>query len=127
MRVCTIGTGYVGLSTAICLAHLGHQVRGFDVDKKKIALLKSGVLPIYEPGLLELLELNKRNINFVDDPVRALRDVEVVFITVGTPSRADGRARFRLPLHSSRWDSVLACRILIAFILSSTASPGLPG
>lgn len=90
MRVCTVGTGYVGLSTATCLAYLGHQVRGFDVDKRKIALLQRGVLPIHEPGLEELLCLAKKHITFVDDPTFAVGDAEVIFVTVGTPSLADG-------------------------------------
>ena len=95
MRVCTVGTGYVGLSTATCLAFLGHQVRGFDVDKRKIALLQRDVLPIHEPGLEELLGLAKKNITFVDDPAFAVGDAEVIFVTVGTPSLADGRPDLR--------------------------------
>src|SRR6516165_8757342 len=95
MRVCTVGTGYVGLSTATCLAFLGHQVRGFDVDKRKIALLQRDVLPIHEPGLEELLGLAKKNITFVDDPAFAVGDAEVIFVTVGTPSLGDGRPDLR--------------------------------
>ena len=98
--MCTVGTGYVGLSTAICLAHLGHEVRGFDVDKGKIASLQKGVLPIYEPGLQELLGLARKKPTFVDDPAIALREAEVIFITVGTPSLSDGRPDLRY-LHSA--------------------------
>lgn len=92
MKVCTVGTGYVGLSTAMCLAFLGHEVRGFDIDKRKIASLRKGVLPIYEPGLQELLALVQKKITFVDDLALAVRDSEVIFMTVGTPSLSDGRA-----------------------------------
>jgi len=95
VKVCTIGTGYVGLSTAICLAYLGHEVRGFDIDKRKIASLQRSTLPIYEPGLQALLGLVKEKITFVDDPALALCDAEVIFITVGTPSLADGRPDLR--------------------------------
>jgi len=73
------------------LAYLGHQVRGFDVDKERAALLRKGVLPIYEPGLQELFSLAKKNLTFGPDPALAMRDADVIFITVGTPSLPGGR------------------------------------
>jgi len=91
MNICIVGTGYVGLSTGTCLAYLGHQVRGFDVDKQRTALLRKGVLPIYEPGLQELFGLARKNLAFASDPAVAMRDADVIFITVGTPSLPDGR------------------------------------
>lgn len=91
MNICIVGTGYVGLSTGTCLAYLGHQVRGFDVDKQRTASLRKGVLPIYEPGLQELFNLARNNLTFGSDPALAMRDADVIFITVGTPSLRDGR------------------------------------
>jgi len=91
MNICIVGTGYVGLSTGIFLAYLGHQVRGFDVDKDRAASLRKGVLPIYEPGLKELFTLSRENLTFGSDPTLAVRDADVIFITVGTPSLPGGR------------------------------------
>lgn len=73
------------------MAYLGHQVRGFDVDKQRAASLSKGVLPIYEPGLQELFSLSRTNLTFGSDPAVAIRDADVIFITVGTPSLPDGR------------------------------------
>ncbi len=92
MKVCIIGTGYVGLSTGVCLAFLGHQVHCLDVNEQKIAGLRKGVLPIYEPGLAELFECSTKNLTFTTDAASAIHDAEVVFITVGTPSLPDGHA-----------------------------------
>src|SRR5581483_4341230 len=96
-RVCIIGSGYVGLVTGACLAELGHRVVCVDSDKKKLALLKRGKNPIYEPGLDELLAKHRRTgaLRFAGSIPEGLRfgkdkDAEVVFIAVGTPPRADG-------------------------------------
>ncbi len=94
MRVCIIGTGYVGLSTGVCLAYLGHEVQCLDIDKQKIAALRNGILPIYEPGLEELFR-EKKNLNFTSEPAVAMRGAEVIFITVGTPSLPDGHPDLR--------------------------------
>jgi len=94
MRVCIIGTGYVGLSTGVCLAYLGHEVQCLDIDKRKIAALRKGDLPIYEPGLEELF-LERKSLNFTSEPAVAMRDAEVIFITVGTPSLPDGHPDLR--------------------------------
>jgi len=94
MRVCIIGTGYVGLSTGVCLAYLGHEVQCLDIDEQKIADLRKGNLPIYEPGLEELF-LERKSLNFTSEPAVAMRDAEVIFITVGTPSLPDGHPDLR--------------------------------
>lgn len=91
MKVFVVGTGYVGLTTSVAMAYLGHQVVCMDVDQHKIDLLNNGKLPIYEPKLAELLELSKPNIRFThEEDTDAIRDAEVVFISVGTPSMKDG-------------------------------------
>jgi len=94
MRVAIIGTGYVGLVTGACLAHLGHRVVCLDVDSAKIDLLRAGQMPIYEPGLDELVaaEATAGRLSFADRYDQAIPGVEVVFICVGTPALPSGRA-----------------------------------
>src|SRR5438270_8467674 len=85
MRVAIIGTGYVGLTTGVCLAFIGHKVSCLDTDETKIANLKAGKIPIYEPNLTELLEEARPNLHFTSNYAEAIPDAEVVFIAVGTP------------------------------------------
>src|ERR1051325_2700268 len=87
LKIAVIGTGYVGLVTSTCLAESGNEVTGIDKDAQKIATLKSGKLPIYEPGLLELVQRNVREqrLNFTTDLAAAVKDAQLVFIAVGTP------------------------------------------
>ncbi len=93
-KVAVIGTGYVGLVTGACLSEMGHQVICVDNDKKKVAMLKKGVMPIYEPGLGELVLKNvkKKRILFTHDIAAATKNSEIIFIAVGTPPRDDGSA-----------------------------------
>jgi len=92
MKIGVIGTGYVGLVTAVCFADSGNEVTGYDIDKGKIEMLKRGEVPIYEPYLKEMLarNLQLKRIFFTSNPEEALRDREIVFIAVGTPSKRDG-------------------------------------
>ena len=95
MRVAMIGTGYVGLVSGTCFAEFGHHVTCIDKDQSKIDLLKSGGVPIYEPGLDQLVERNVREnrLEFATDLTEAVRNADAVFIAVGTPSRrGDGHA-----------------------------------
>ncbi len=94
MKIAVIGTGYVGLVTATCLAESGNEVFGVDKDAAKIATLKSGKLPIYEPGLLELVQRNMRELrlSFNTDLVGTVKDAQLIFIAVGTPPTAAGGA-----------------------------------
>lgn len=94
MDVTIIGTGYVGLVTGACLASLGNKVACFDIDKKKIASLKEGRVPFFEPGLLELVRegIRKGELLFADDLSEALRDASFVFLCVGTPPKETGAA-----------------------------------
>jgi UDPglucose 6-dehydrogenase len=88
MRLTMVGTGYVGLVTGVCLANTGNQVVCLDVVKEKIAKLRKGVCPIYEPGLTELMLKNAEagRLTYTTDKAEAYRDAEMIFICVGTPS-----------------------------------------
>ena len=95
MRVAMVGTGYVGLVSGACFADFGHTVTCVDKDAGRIARLKEGVMPIYEPGLDALVDRNVREgrLFFATDPAEAVREADAVFIAVGTPSRrGDGHA-----------------------------------
>ena len=95
MRVAMIGTGYVGLVSGACFADFGHDVTCVDKDKAKIAALTRGEVPIYEPGLNELVVANSRagRLKFTTDLPAAVKGADAVFIAVGTPSRrGDGHA-----------------------------------
>jgi UDPglucose 6-dehydrogenase len=95
MHVVMIGTGYVGLVSGACFADFGHVVTCVDKDEVKIARLKDGGMPIYEPGLDVLVEKNVRagRLGFTTDTAQAVRKADAVFIAVGTPSRrGDGHA-----------------------------------
>jgi len=92
--IAVIGTGYVGLVTAACLSDLGNQVICVDNDRKKLENLKKGIIPIYEPGLEELISKNrkKKRIFFSHSITEATKKSEIIFICVGTPAQADGGA-----------------------------------
>ena len=95
MRVTMIGTGYVGLVSGACFADFGHVVTCVDKDAGKIARLQKGEIPIFEPGLDELVKDNveQGRLFFTTDPSQAIREADAVFIAVGTPSRrGDGHA-----------------------------------
>lgn len=93
-NICVIGVGYVGLVTGTCFADLGNRVVALDINESRIENLKKGILPIYEPGLKEVVERNLRSerLSFTTDYQVALKDAEFVFICVGTPSGVDGEA-----------------------------------
>lgn len=94
MHIAIIGTGYVGSVTGACLAHLGNKVICVDIDREKVEKFKKGIIPIYEPGLSELvLEEQKRgNLLFSTSFTESIPKSEVIFIAVGTPARRDGKA-----------------------------------
>ena len=94
MKVCVIGTGYVGLVTGVCLAEIGHNVICVDKDESKINMLLNGKMPIYEPGLDKLVEKNvkKKNLVFSKDVEGAIKSQDIIFICVGTPPLPDGNA-----------------------------------
>jgi UDPglucose 6-dehydrogenase len=90
MKIAVIGTGYVGLTTGVTLAYLGHRVTCVDVNEDKVKRLRDGILPIYEPGLEELLEASSERLHFTTYYEEAIVEAEAVFIAVGTPSSPDG-------------------------------------
>jgi len=95
MKIAVIGTGYVGLVTAVCLAEIGHDVIGTDVAADKIDKASQGTSHIYEPGLEELLKKNlkKGNLTFIHDLDETIRSADVLFVCVNTPQRKDGTRR----------------------------------
>ena len=104
MNIAIVGTGYVGLVSGTCFAEMGSNVTCIDVDLKKIENLNNGIMPIYEPGLEELV---KRNVeygrrNFSTDLTEGLDDVEVVFSAVGTPTDEDGSADLKYVLQVAK-------------------------
>ena len=100
MNICIFGTGYVGLVTGACLADSGHNIFCIDIDQKKIDLLNSGTIPIYEPGLEELVErnLSAKRIHFLSDSTSSIKESEVIMIAVGTPTNKDGSANLKYVL-----------------------------
>src|SRR3972149_5901085 len=97
MNVCVIGTGYVGLVTGACFAVFGVTVTCVDKDEEKIKALGRGEIPIYEPGLKEVVERNirEKRLSFSIDSAEAVRKALVVFIAVGTPPRGDGSTELK--------------------------------
>ncbi len=97
MRVCVIGTGYVGLVTGACLAHIGHHVICVDNNEEKVKLMKSGQSPIYEPGLSEIMQSASREgyLEFTSDLAAGVAHGEILFIAVGTPALPTGESDTR--------------------------------
>ena len=94
MKICVIGTGYVGLVAGTCLADMGNEVICVDNDLEKLTKLKNGIVPIYEPGLEELIKANvaEGRLSFSSDLDNAVKQSLVCFIAVGTPQSEDGAA-----------------------------------
>lgn len=103
-QICVIGVGYVGLVTAACFADLGNRVVALDVDEKRVENLKKGIMPIYEPGLEELVKRNTRGgrLSFTTSYAEALQGAEFAFIAVGTPSDVDGNADLKYVAAAAR-------------------------
>jgi UDPglucose 6-dehydrogenase len=97
MRVCVIGTGYVGLVTGACLAHIGHHVICVDNNEEKVRLMKSGQSPIYEPGLSEIMQASSESgrLEFTSDLAAGVAHGEILFIAVGTPALPNGESDTR--------------------------------
>jgi UDPglucose 6-dehydrogenase len=97
MKVCVIGTGYVGLVTGACLAHVGHEVICIDNNEAKVKLMQSGQSPIHEPGLPQILQsaIANQKIHFSTDLAKGINHGEVIFIAVGTPALSDGQSDTR--------------------------------
>ncbi len=104
MKICVIGSGYVGLVTGVCFAEMGNEVLCMDVDLAKIEMLRAGQVPIYEPGLEEMLRrnLDEGRLRFTCDLTEAVEPSELFFIAVGTPEGADGSTDLSFVLEAAR-------------------------
>src|SRR6185312_4994224 len=104
MKITVVGTGYVGLVTGTCLAELGNTVFCLDVDPVKVATLNGGGIPIYEPGLKELVDRNRAagRLIFSTDAAESVRHGDIQFIAVGTPADEDGSADLQYVLAAAR-------------------------
>ena len=102
MKLAVVGTGYVGLVTGACFAEMGNHVVCVDVDREKLARLHRGEIPIYEPGLEQIVQRNfkRGSLEFTDDLAMALDGAQVAMIAVGTPPGEDGSADYGMCL---RW------------------------
>ena len=94
MKLCMIGTGYVGLVSGVCFSDLGNTVYCVDKDKDKIDLLNNGTVPIYEPGLEEILKRNskQKRLIFTSDLKKAVSKSDIIFICVGTPTKKNSNS-----------------------------------
>lgn len=97
MKIVVAGTGYVGLVTGACLSYIGHNVICVDIDEQRVELMKSGISPIYEPELDEILKEGYKNgkLDFTIDYKNSYKDADVIFIGVGTPEKYDGSANLK--------------------------------
>src|ERR1700720_167229 len=104
MKIAVVGTGYVGLVVGACLAENGNTVICVDKDDAKIKMLEAGKMPIYEPGLEEMVRRNfgDKRLSFTTDMPAAVRASEIIFIAVGTPQGEDGSADLQHVLDVAR-------------------------
>ena len=94
MKIAVVGTGYVGLVAGACFAESGNDVVCVDKDAAKVRTLKAGKMPIYEPGLEEIVRRNRQEgrLSFTTNLAKSVRDAAIIFIAVGTPQGEDGSA-----------------------------------
>ncbi|MBI5010726.1 MAG: UDP-glucose/GDP-mannose dehydrogenase family protein, partial [Bacteroidia bacterium] len=104
MKIVVVGTGYVGLVSGTCFSEVGIDVVCVDVNKQKIDNLKKGIIPIFEPGLVEMVHrnMNKGRLSFSTNISESIIDAEVLFIAVGTPPDEDGSADLKYVLSVAR-------------------------
>lgn len=124
-RLCVVGAGYVGLTAAACLAHLGHDVTCVERDADRLAVLRAGGIPIHEPGLAELVGAGRTagRLRFTDDIGPALEGVEVAFLCVGTPPQPTGEPDLSLLAAAARSLARSAPSDLVV-VVKSTVPPG---
>jgi UDPglucose 6-dehydrogenase len=124
-RVCVVGAGYVGLTAAACLAHLGHRVRCVDSDPARLGQLLEGQIPIHEPGLEDLVAagVDQGRLEFLADLEQALLDTEIALLCVGTPPQSSGEPDLSHLAAAARQLSAAATKDLI-LVVKSTVPPG---
>ena len=117
MNVCVIGTGYVGLVTGTCFAEMGNNVICVDIDEKKITDLKNGIMPIFEPGLKEMVHKNSKEqrLLFTTDLDEAVEKALIIFIAVGTPPGEDGSAdlKYVLKVAENIGDRITSFKVVV--------------
>lgn len=125
MKIAIIGTGFVGVVTAAVYASFGHEVVGLDIDEKKVASLKKGKVPFYEPGLEALLieQQQSGNLSFTTQYGEAITDAEIVMIAVGTPSAKDGQADLKYVFAAAESAAPFLAENAIV-VVKSTVPPG---
>ncbi|TSD67723.1 UDP-glucose/GDP-mannose dehydrogenase family protein [Inquilinus sp. KBS0705] len=125
MKIAVIGTGYVGLVTGTCLAETGNTVTCVDIDEKKVKMMKSGLLPIYEPGINALFHRNisEDRLHFTSDLAAAVADAEIIFLALPTPPGEDGAADLSYVLNASR-DIALLITSFKVIVTKSTVPVG---
>lgn len=126
MNICILGAGYVGLVSGICFADFGHSVTCVDLDKSKIGNLNQGIIPIFEPGLKELLDINVKDnrLSFSTDLDDVLDKADAVFVAVGTPTRrGDGHADIEYVINAAK-EIAHKARKYILVVIKSTVPVG---
>ncbi len=125
MRMCVVGSGYVGLVTAACFADSGNHVAAVDIDAAKIERLRAGHCPFYEPGLEEMIAKNERagRLWFTTDMAEGVRGARVVWLAVGTPPRADGSADLSM-IERAAVEAAKALTGPAIFVIKSTVPVG---
>lgn len=123
MEICVIGAGYVGLTSAAVLADLGHSVCCVDTNKEKIEQLNRGKVPIFEPGLTELIRKNKDSLTFSSSTTENIKKASAIFIAVGTPSLPNGRTdlTYVFSVVDEIAEAIESCKTIIT---KSTVPPG---
>ncbi len=124
-QVCVVGAGYVGLTAAACLAHLGHNVTCVEASPHRLEVLRGGGIPIHEPGLADLVDEGVRNgrLRWAADVASGLGDAGIVLLCVGTPPRADGEPDLSQLADAGRQVARAASRDLVV-VVKSTVPPG---
>ena len=125
MKICIVGTGYVGLVTGACLVDFGNTVTCVDIDQKKIAQLSNGIIPFYEPGLGDLVKrgISTGRLKFSSDLREAVKSTRIVFICVGTPEGKDGNVNLAFVTSAAKEVAHELGRYK-ALVLKSTVPPG---
>jgi len=124
ISVAVIGAGYVGLTTSLTLAYIGHRVCCLDVDAKKVHELQAGRVPVHEPFTAEMLSLTNGRLRFSTDPCEAIASAQVIFVAVNTPSGADGRANLQFVRSAAESIGAHLCGEHVVVVNKSTVPIG---